>query len=31
LSEVDFLKWKSNLYHPKNRIEVQYVPIEILR
>jgi hypothetical protein len=31
LSEVDFLKWKSNLYHPKNRIEVQYIPIEILR
>jgi hypothetical protein len=31
ISEKEFMKWKSNLYHPKNRVEVQYIPIEIVR
>jgi hypothetical protein len=31
LSETEFVQWKSNLYHPKNRVEVQYIPIEIIR
>ncbi len=31
IDEVAFQEWKTNLYHPKNRIEIQYVPIEILR